>query len=91
MADGNASYAAVGSKVMKGQVALKPADSEEPIPYDIVVLRLSLNPLDTASDDVITIDVAYAREDVDRLIESLIVGSDSVPYLSAQVTIEEAN
>jgi len=90
MAEGHASYAAIGSKVMKGQVALNPLEGE-PIPYDIVVLRLSLNPLDTESDDVITIDVAYAREDVDRLIESLTLGSADVPYLAEQTTVEEAN
>ena len=90
MADGNASYAAIGSKVMKGQVALK-AEEGEPVPYDIVVLRLSLNPLDTASDDVITVDVAYAREDVDRLVESLVVGAADVPYLAEQTIVEEAN
>ena len=86
MADGNAAYAAIGSKVMKGKVALQNGD-----PYDIVVLRLALNPLDTDSDDVITIDVAYAREDVDRLIESLTLGSADVPYLAEQTIVEEAN
>ena len=84
----NAAYAAVGSTVLKGQVALQEGD-----PYDVIVIRLALNPLDTDSDDVLTIDVVCAREDVDRLVEALIAGAAEVPYLSEQVitTTEEAN